>query len=93
MWSNSLGHRGLHGSFAEYASVPQDRLYPLPAGADPAETVALLHSAGTAYLALFREARLHYGETVLISGAAGAVGSTAVQFAAASGARCHRRRV
>jgi NADPH:quinone reductase-like Zn-dependent oxidoreductase len=86
VWSNSLGHRGLQGSFAEFAAVPHDRLYPLPDGADPAETVALLHPAGTAYLALFREAGLRYGETVVVSGAAGAVGSTAVQFAAASGA-------
>lgn len=86
VWCNSLGHRGRQGSFAEYAAVPQDRLYPLPSGADPTETVALLHAAGTAYLGLFREARLGYGETVLVSGAAGAVGTSAVQFAAASGA-------
>jgi NADPH:quinone reductase-like Zn-dependent oxidoreductase len=86
VWSNSLGHRGLQGSFAEFAAVPHDRLYPLPDAADPVETVALLHPAGTAYLALFREAGLRYGETVVVSGAAGAVGSTAVQFAAASGA-------
>lgn len=86
VWSNSLGHRGLQGSFSEYAAVPHDRLYPLPAGANPTEAVALVHSAGTAYLALFREARLKYGDTVVVSGAAGAVGSTAVQFAAASGA-------
>ena len=86
VWSNSLGHRGLQVSFAEYAAVPQDRLYPLPEGANPIETVALLHSAATAYLALVREAGLHYGETVLVSGAAGAVGNTAVQLAAAVGA-------
>jgi len=86
VWCNSLGHRGLQGSFAEYAKVPQERLYRLPAGADPIETVALLHSAATAYLGLFHQADLHYGETVVVSGAAGAVGSTAVQFAAASGA-------
>ena len=86
VWSNSLGHRGLQGSFAEYAAVPHDRLYPLSDGADPTEAVALLHPAGTAYLALFRTAGLNYGDTVVVSGAAGAVGSTAVQFAAASGA-------
>lgn len=86
VWSNSLGHRGLQGSFAELAAVPHDRLYPLPDGAAPVETAALLHPAATAYLALFREAELGYGETVVVSGAAGAVGSTAVQFAAASGA-------
>lgn len=86
VWCNSLGHDGRQGSFAEYAAVPSDRLYPLPAGADPTETVALLHPAATAYLGLFREAGLRLGETLLVSGGAGAVGSTAVQFGAASGA-------
>lgn len=86
VWCNSLGHRGLQGSFAEYAAVPHGRLYALPVGADPTEAVALLHSAATAHLGLFRHAGLRYGETVVVSGAAGAVGSTAVQFAAASGA-------
>lgn len=85
VWCNSLGHHGRQGSFAEYAVVPQDRLYPLPHGADPAETVALLHAAATAYLGLFREARLRYGETVVVSGAGGAVGTSAVQLSAASG--------
>jgi NADPH:quinone reductase-like Zn-dependent oxidoreductase len=86
VWSNSLGHNELQGSFSEYAAVPRDRLYPLPAGVDAKETVALVHSAATAYLALLREARLKYGDTVVVSGAAGAVGSTAMQFATASGA-------
>jgi NADPH:quinone reductase-like Zn-dependent oxidoreductase len=86
VWCNSLGYCGRQGSFAEYAVVPQDRLYPLPDGADPVASVALLHPAATAYLGLFRHAHLRYGERVLVSGAAGAVGSCAVQFAAASGA-------
>lgn len=87
VWCNSLGHAGRQGSFAAYAAVPGERLYPLPDGADAVETVALLHPAGTAHLALFREAGLRYGDTLLVSGGAGAVGSTAVQFGAASGAR------
>ena len=86
VWCNSLGHRGRQGSFAEFAVVPHDRLYPLPDGADPAQTVALLHPAATAHLGLFREARLRLGERVVVSGAGGAVGSTAVQLAAAAGA-------
>lgn len=86
VWSNSLGHDGRQGSFAEYVVVSQDRLYPLPDGADPVETVAVLHAAATAYLGLFREARLRCGETVVVSGAGGAVGTTVVQLAAAAGA-------
>jgi NADPH:quinone reductase-like Zn-dependent oxidoreductase len=86
VWCNSLGHGGRQGSFAEYAVVPQDRLYCLPDDADATDTVALLHAAATAYLGLFREARLRHGERVVVSGAGGAVGTTAVQLAAASGA-------
>jgi NADPH:quinone reductase-like Zn-dependent oxidoreductase len=86
VWCNSLGHNGRQGSFAEHVVVSSDRLYPLPSDVDPVEAVAVLHAAATAYLGLFREAHLRYGETVVVSGAGGAVGTTAVQFAAASGA-------
>lgn len=87
VWSASLGHHGRQGAAAEYAVVPVDRLYSLPAGVDPLQTVALAHGATTAHLGLSREAELQAGETVLIGGAAGAVGSAAVQLAHAAGAR------
>lgn len=87
VWCNSLGHGGRQGSFAEYAVVAADRLYRLPAEADPATTVSVLHTAATAYLGLFRFGQLRPGETVLIAGAAGGVGSAAVQLAVAAGAR------
>ncbi len=87
VWCNSLGHGGRQGSFATYAVVPADRLYPLPPGIDPGTAVAALHPAATAYLGLFREARIRPGETVVIGGGAGAVGSCAVTMAAVAGAR------
>jgi NADPH:quinone reductase-like Zn-dependent oxidoreductase len=87
VWSNSLGHEGRQGTFAEYAVVPVERLYPLPSGVAAEAAAPVLHAAATAWLGLFREARLMAGETVLIGGAGGAVGSAAVQFAAAAGAR------
>jgi NADPH:quinone reductase-like Zn-dependent oxidoreductase len=86
VWCNSLGHNGRQGSFAESVLVPQDRLYPRPDGVDPIEAVAVLHAAATAHLGLFREAHLQNGETVVVSGAGGAVGTTAVQLASACGA-------
>ncbi|GLW99999.1 NADPH:quinone reductase [Microtetraspora sp. NBRC 16547] len=86
-WCNSLGHGGRQGSFSQYAVTPADRLYPLPPGIDPVTAVAALHPAATAYLGLFREARIHPGETVVIGGGAGAVGSCAITMAAAAGAR------
>ncbi|WP_055549059.1 NADPH:quinone reductase [Streptomyces sp. NBRC 110028] len=87
VWCNSLGHDGRQGSFAQYAAVPVDRLFSLPAGVDPVAAVSVLHTAGTAYLGLFREARLRAGETVLVEGAGGGVGSAVVQLATAAGAR------
>ncbi|HET8599621.1 MAG TPA: NADPH:quinone reductase [Segeticoccus sp.] len=87
VWCNSLGHEGRQGSFAEYAVVPRDRLYHLPEGVDPATAVAVAHLAATAYLGWFVHARLRPGETVFVGGAAGNIGTAAVQLATAAGAR------
>jgi NADPH:quinone reductase-like Zn-dependent oxidoreductase len=86
VWCNSLGHGGRQGSFAQHFVVAVDRLYHLPDGIDPIHAVAVLHTAGTASLGLFRDARLGAGDTVIVGGGAGGVGSAAVQLAAASGA-------
>lgn len=86
VWSNSLGHHGRQGSWSEYAAVEAARLYPLPGGVDAREAAVVLHGAATAWLALFRHACLSIGETVLIEGAGGAVGSAAVQMAGLAGA-------
>ncbi len=86
VWCDSLGHDGRQGSFAEYAVVPAGRLYRVPDGADPLTTVAVAHPAATAYLGWFVHARLRAGETVLVTGAGGNVGTAAVELAAAAGA-------
>ena len=87
VWCNSLGHAGRQGSFAEQAVVPEDRLYRLPDGVDPRLAVAVAHPAATAYLGLFVHAKVRPGETVLIGGGAGNVGTAATQMAALAGAR------
>lgn len=87
VWCNSLGHDGRQGSAAERAVVPADRLYRLPAGVDPAMAVTVLHPAATAYLALFVHGRLRVGETVLVLGGGGNVGTAVVTLAATAGAR------
>ncbi|GAA2739942.1 MULTISPECIES: NADPH:quinone reductase [Kitasatospora] len=87
VWSNSLGHEGRQGAAAEQAVVSADRLYHLPPGVDEDEAVATVHPAATAYLALFTHGRLRAGETVLVAGAAGNVGSALVVLAAGAGAR------
>lgn len=87
VWCNSLGHGGRQGSWSQYAVVPVDRLYPLPPGADPVRTVAAVHSAATAYLALHVHARVEAGETAVIGGGAGSIGAIAVRLATAAGLR------
>lgn len=87
VWCNSLGHGGRQGAAAEYAVVPADRLYRLPSAADPVSTVAVVHPAATAYLALVVHAGLRAGETVYVGGAAGHVGAAATLLAVRAGAR------
>ncbi len=87
VWSNSLGHAGRQGSCAEYAVVSGDRLYPLPDGAVVTEAAAAFHSAGTAFVGLHHRARARVGQTILIGGAAGGIGSALVRFAAEAGLR------
>ncbi|GAB3473868.1 NADPH:quinone reductase [Amycolatopsis cihanbeyliensis] len=87
VWGNSLGHEGRQGAAAERAVVAADRLYRLPERVDPYEAVAVVHPAATAHLALFTHGGLRVGETVLVAGAAGNVGSALVTLAVEAGAR------
>jgi NADPH:quinone reductase-like Zn-dependent oxidoreductase len=75
------------GGFAELALASADRLAPMPGQVSFPEAAALVIGAGTAYEGLDDRGRLQAGETVLITAAAGGVGSAAVQIAAAMGAR------
>ncbi|SDN82667.1 NADP-dependent oxidoreductase [Streptomyces wuyuanensis] len=76
-----------NGSLAEYAAVEARNLAPLPADVDHAQAAALPISGLTAWQGLFDHGRLTTGQTVLIHGAAGGVGSIAVQLAREVGAR------
>ncbi|MBT2441209.1 NADPH:quinone reductase [Streptomyces sp. ISL-36] len=87
VWSNSLGHEGRQGAAAEQAVVAADRLYRLPPGVDAETAVAVVHPAATAYLGLFTHGRVRAGETVVVAGAAGNVGSAMVVLAARAGVR------
>jgi NADPH:quinone reductase-like Zn-dependent oxidoreductase len=75
------------GSLAEYVAVEARNLAPLAADIDDAVAAALPISGLTAWQGLFDHARLTAGQTVLIHGAAGGVGSIAVQLAREAGAR------
>jgi NADPH:quinone reductase-like Zn-dependent oxidoreductase len=75
-----------NGSLAEYAAVEARNLAPLPADVDHIVAAALPISGLTAWQGLIDHARLRAGQTVLIHGAAGGVGSIAVQLAREVGA-------
>ncbi|WP_218192249.1 zinc-binding dehydrogenase [Brachybacterium avium] len=87
MATSSLGHDGRQGAWAPAAVVPRERLYPVPAEVEDAVLAAALHPASTAHLALHRHGHLVAGETVLVGGGAGNVGSALVAEAARCGAR------
>ncbi|MGK4585425.1 NADP-dependent oxidoreductase [Kitasatospora sp. HPMI-4] len=76
-----------NGSLAEYTAVEARNLAPLPADIDHTVAAALPISGLTAWQGLFDHGRLATGQTVLIHGAAGGVGSIAVQLAREAGAR------
>ncbi len=75
------------GGFGTHACAPADRVLPLPAGFALEDGAAFAFTYGTSYHALLDRARLQPGETVLVLGAAGGVGTAAVQIAKAAGAR------
>src|SRR6202012_5545204 len=75
------------GGFAELALAPAGRLGPMPRKVSFPAAAGLVIGAGTAYEGLVDRGHLQPGETVLITAAAGGVGSVAVQIAAALGAR------
>ncbi|SHV37101.1 quinone oxidoreductase [Mycobacteroides abscessus subsp. abscessus] len=74
------------GSLAEYTAVEARNLAPLPADIDHVVAAALPISGLTAWQGLFTHGHLTTGQTVLIHGAAGGVGSLAVQLAHEVGA-------
>jgi NADPH2:quinone reductase len=74
------------GGLAEFALARADRLIPLPEGARADDAAAMQVAYGTSHLALTRTARLQPGETLLVLGAAGGVGLTAVEIGVQLGA-------
>ncbi|MDH4048960.1 MAG: NADPH:quinone oxidoreductase family protein [Gammaproteobacteria bacterium] len=75
------------GAFAEKCLAEEAHTMPLPAGLDFEQGAGFSVTYGTSYHALKQSANLARGETVLVLGAAGGVGITAVEIAKAMGAR------
>ena len=68
------------GAYSEYICRPESSLVPVPAGLDPAEAVSLVLSYVTAYQMLHRSARVQRGQSILVHGAGGAVGTALLQL-------------
>jgi NADPH2:quinone reductase len=78
---------GVTGGFGTHACVNAAQVMALPAGFDLDDAAAFAFTYGTSHHALIDRAALRQGETVLVLGAAGGVGSAALQIAKAAGAR------
>ena len=74
------------GTLAEYVAVEARNLAPLPGDVDFTVGAALVMPGLTAWQGLFEHGRLRAGQTVLVHGAAGVVGSMATQLAREAGA-------
>ncbi|MFD9563030.1 NADP-dependent oxidoreductase [Streptomyces sp. NPDC059994] len=75
-----------HGSYAEYAAVPETALALAPTALDLVHAAALPVTGLTAWQALVRTAQVREGQRVLVHAAAGGIGHLAVQIAKAHGA-------
>jgi NADPH2:quinone reductase len=75
------------GSYAEYASVPADKLVKIPAGVDDRQAAATMLQGMTAHYLAYDTFPLKKGDTALVHAAAGGVGLLLVQMAHQIGAR------
>jgi N-ethylmaleimide reductase len=82
-----LGALGALGAYAGHVVIGADKLARIPATIDDVTAAAIPVASLTAWQLLFEAGQLGRGETVLIHGGAGAIGSFAVQFAKQAGAR------
>jgi NADPH2:quinone reductase len=87
VWGSNQGLLGRQGTFAEYAAVDEEWLYPTPDGVSDESAAACALVGITAHLGLVRDARLQAGETLFVNGGSGGVGSMVVQMSKAIGAR------
>jgi NADPH:quinone reductase-like Zn-dependent oxidoreductase len=75
------------GCYAEYVAAPAQKVAPKPVSLSFEEAAGAPIAGSTAYQGIVEEIGLKEGETILITGAAGGVGTMAVQIAASLGAR------
>jgi NADPH2:quinone reductase len=87
VWGANQGVLGRQGTFSELAAIDEQWLYPTPASIAN-ETAAAFALVGiTVHLGLVDRAHLQAGETIVVSGGSGAVGSSVIQVAKLLGAQ------
>jgi NADPH2:quinone reductase len=86
VWGSNQGLFGRQGSFAEYAAIHEQWLYPTPKKQSDVEAAAGALVGITAHLGLHRSGRLKEGEVVFVNGGTGGVGSCVIQLSKAAGA-------
>ena len=86
VWCTNQGLLGRQGTFAEKIAVEDEWCFHLPDSVSYEQGAASALVGVTAHLGLFREADLQAGETILVIGGSGGVGSMVVQMARAHGA-------
>ena len=86
VWGTNQGLQGRQGTFAEFAAVDEQWLYPTPDKVSDEEAAAISLVGITAVLGL-RRATLQSGEILFVNGGTGGVGSAVVQIAKALGGR------
>jgi NADPH:quinone reductase len=84
-----IGALTVWGADAERVCVPEENAVLVPPDADPGEILSLVFIYMTAYQLLHRTAKVQPGETVLVHGAAGRVGTAVLELGAAAGLRMY----
>lgn len=87
VWGANQGILGRQGTFSELVAIDEEWLYPTPDDVSDEQAAATALVGITASLGLVEESQVKRGETVLVSGGSGGVGSTVVQMSQALGAR------
>ncbi|QDT75974.1 NADPH:quinone reductase [Lacipirellula limnantheis] len=86
VWGANQGILGRQGTFSELAAIDESWLYAMPEHVSDEQAAALALVGITSHVGLVEHAHLQPGETVLVNGGSGGVGSTVIQMARAIGA-------
>jgi NADPH:quinone reductase-like Zn-dependent oxidoreductase len=78
-----------YGSYAEYINWDVDKLIPVPKIVDPAEAVTLILNYIVAYQTMHRSAKVKIGDTALIIGASGGIGTALMQLGVLMGLKMY----